>query len=113
MRGFARRTLFYLLLGAGVGFVASMWWGPSFIAWWYMPPGSENSMVAMCGQQIMGATRSLVQMQLLVAGGLGLVFAILANVFAARRRKAGAHTGGASSSQGPGGGPSPDEGHPV
>jgi hypothetical protein len=86
MGALGKRTLMLFLLGSALGFVASMWWGPRFISWWYTPPGSQNSMVAMCGQQLTGATTSLVKTQLLVGAGLGLMLAILGLFLSARRR---------------------------
>ena len=82
----SRRTLSGLLAGVTIGVIASMWWGPSLITWWFTPPG-HNVILNACNDQIDMAMRRLVQWQLGSGLGLGVVLAVLANVWASRHRK--------------------------
>jgi hypothetical protein len=75
--------MFWLLGGLVLGLVASMWWGPRLVTWWYTPPGSGVG-ATLCTEQIRGATERLVQWQLISGVVLGLVLALLAALWRGR-----------------------------
>jgi hypothetical protein len=88
-----KRTAVLLLAGAGLGLIASMWYGPALISWWWNPPGNSG-VVQICGDQVSAATRSLVHFQLTVGAGLAVVFAVFGNWFAMRREASSAAKAG-------------------
>ena len=83
-----KRTLTLLFVGIGLGLVASMWFGPGMIAWWFRPPGQVTGGLAqMCGDQVLAATEQLVRMQLIAGASLGVVIAIVGNLVARKKAK--------------------------
>ncbi len=82
-----RFTATLLLVGIGVGLLASMFWGPSLISWWWTPPGDAGGITAMCGHQVRDAAAALVRMQLITGAALGVLTAALGHFIAWKRRK--------------------------
>jgi hypothetical protein len=82
-----RFTATLLLVGIGVGLLASMFWGPALISWWWTPPGNAGSLTAVCGDQVRDAATALVKMQLTTGAALGALTAALGHFIAWKRRK--------------------------
>ena len=68
-------TAMLLLSGAGLGLLASMFWGPGLISWWWTPPGTGGPLNNLCGDQVQAAASALVKMQLVTGGVLGVLVA--------------------------------------
>ncbi|MCK6573765.1 hypothetical protein L6V77_22010 [Myxococcota bacterium] len=90
MREHLRFTGMLLLAGAGTGLIASMFWGPGLISWWWTPPGQAGSITNLCGDQVREAAGALVRMQVITGIGLGIVFAGVGHFVAYKRRQAAA-----------------------
>jgi hypothetical protein len=75
MKEHLKFTATLLLVGAGLGLLASMFWGPGLISWWWTPPGAAGSLNNLCGDQVQSAASALVKMQLVTGGVLGVVAA--------------------------------------
>lgn len=90
MREHLKLTGILLLAGAGTGLIASMFWGPGLISWWWTPPGQTGTFTNLCGDQVREAARALVRMQVITGVGLGVVFAGVGHFIAYKRRQAAA-----------------------
>lgn len=88
MKAFLKRTAILLLVGAGLGLIASMWFGPGVIEYWYVPPGQAAVLVDI--SKITEATTALVRLQLGVGIALGLLLAVGGNYVAWKRAKSAA-----------------------
>jgi hypothetical protein len=95
MREQIKFTALLLLAGAGLGLLASMFWGPGLISWWWTPPGQAGTFTNLCGDQVREAAAALVRMQLITGGVLGAVFAGVGHFVAHKRRQRLAASGGA------------------
>lgn len=83
-----RRTFTWLSVGLALGLIGAMWFGPTFIQWWWKVPGTANggfTNQCICDPQIASATDWLVKLQLGVGVAGGVVMAIIANVVARMR----------------------------
>lgn len=85
-------TAMLLLVGAGLGLLASMFWGPGLISWWWTPPGNVGALNNLCGDQVKEAASALVKMQLVTGGVLGVVAAAVGH-FVRYKRAQNASTG--------------------
>jgi hypothetical protein len=83
-KGQLKFTATLLLVGFGLGLVASMFWGPGLISWWWKPPGDSG--VNLCGEQVLDSTRMLVQMQMWTGLGLGVFATVIGHLVAYKRR---------------------------
>lgn len=87
-------TAMLLLAGAGLGLVASMFWGPGLISWWWTPPGTGGTLNNLCGDQVHAAASALVKMQLMTGLALGVV-AVAGGHLIRHKRLQNAAAGGA------------------
>lgn len=79
--GMWRGVAVQLAVGAAIGFIATCFFGPGLLGWWYEPPVKE---VFSCASSVRSAISQFVVMQLISAAvGGSLVLIIVALV---RRR---------------------------
>jgi membrane protein implicated in regulation of membrane protease activity len=79
-----RRTLNWLIIGAALGVIGSMWFGPSFIQSW---KSSNAATGTACTAELVDATRMLVKLQVGVGLAVGVLAAIIVNLLASRRER--------------------------
>lgn len=80
-------TAILLLAGAGLGLMASMFWGPGLISWWWTPPGEGGTLNNLCGDQVRNSATALVKMQLITGLSLGVVFIAVGHIVRHKRRQ--------------------------
>lgn len=70
-----------LAVGAAIGFIATCFFGPGLLGWWYEPPVKE---VFSCASSVRSAISQFVVMQLISAAVGGIIVTIV--VLLVRRR---------------------------